>query len=561
MDSRPRSVSIDPSISADRSSPPDASDGALAAAEARFAGIVEISSDAIISVDEDQRICLFNQGAEQVFGHTAQEIMGQPLDILLPERFRSVHTRHVRNFGESREHARRMGERTAIAGLRKDGTEFPAEASISRYCVGERTVYSVVLRDITDRARTAERQRLLATAGELMATGLQLPETLTRAAQLAIPTLGSACVIDVFAIEGAPPATCSHVSPDRLEAFAALCREGPLDAEASPALHDAIGARVPIVRRAADLAPDDRLRRIIETAVGTRAGGVAAVLALVARGRGLGSLVLCRATMPFDDEDLDSISDLARLMGLAIDNARLYEESQRAIRARDQMVAVVSHDLRNPVNAIRMIAGNALAAETVRTDATLFEYVQVIQQAARQADRLIQDLLDVTRIEEGRLPISPLPIPLIPLLRDALEVMEPLAEERGVTLRATLAPDDVLVHADAGRLHQVVSNLVGNAVKFTPRGGEIALSAEADAATVQIAVRDTGVGIPAESLPHLFDRFWRGREERRGSGLGLTIAKGIVEAHGGRIWIESDVGTGTVVTFLLPRAGDNSRSS
>lgn len=525
----------------------------LDAAEARFAGIVEISADAIISIDEDQRICLFNQGAEQTFGYSALEAVGQPLDILLPERFRNVHRKHVKHFGTAPERARRMGERTAIAGLRKDGTEFPCEASISRYEAGEHTVFNVVLRDITDRTRAAERQRLLATAGELMATGLDLAETLSRAARLAIPTLGSACVIDVFAIEDGPPPACTHVSAEREQAFAEICRERPLDVEASPTVAEAIHAAVPIVRRARDLAPDDRVRTVIEAAVGDTEKGEAAVLALVARGRGLGVLVLCRAIRPFSDEDLDTIGDLSRLMALAIDNARLYEDSQRAIRARDQTIAVVSHDLRNPVNAIRMIAGNVLEGVSAQADATTVEYVQVIQQAARQADRLIQDLLDAARIEEGRLRIVPVETALLPLLRDALEVMLPLARERGVTLRGDLEPaEDYVVMVDAGRVHQVVSNLVGNAIKFTPRGGEIVLHATVGPESVRVSVRDTGIGIPASSLPHLFDRFWRGREGRLGSGLGLTIAKGIVEAHGGRIWVESTPGQGTTVIFELP---------
>ena len=546
----------DPTSFAEGPSRDESLERSLAAAEARFAGIVEISSDAIISIDEDQRICLFNQGAEHIFGYKAAEIMGRRLDVLLPQRYRAMHERHVRHFGAAPERARRMGERTAIAGLRKDGTEFPAEASISRYRVGERTVYSVVLRDITERARAAERQRLLANAGELMATGLDLSETIQRAARLAIPTLGSACVIDVFAIEAAPPAACAHVSAERAAEFEDACHARPLDLEASPTLGEAIAAREPIVRRADDLPPDDRLRRVIEAAVGSGADGVAAVLALSARGRGLGVMVLCRATRPFDQEDLDSIADLARLMALAIDNARLYEESQRAIRARDHTVAVVSHDLRNPVNAIRMIAGNVLHGATVQADPVLVEYVQVIQQAARQADRLIQDLLDVARIEEGRLPLTRVRIQLLPVLHDAAEVMQPLAQERGVRLIVRVPPDDTIVVADAGRLHQVVSNLVGNAIKFTPRGGEVALEATLRPEGVEIAVHDTGVGIPAASLPHVFNRFWRGREDSLGSGLGLTIAKGIVEAHGGQIRVESVEGEGTTVTVALPDAAE-----
>jgi PAS domain S-box-containing protein len=546
-------VPTDPTSFAEDPSQNDSLERSLAAAEARFAGIVEISSDAIISIDEDQRICLFNQGAEQMFGYTATEIMGRPLDLLLPERFRGAHRRHVQHFGAGHERARRMGERTAIAGLRKDGTEFPAEASISRYRVGERLVFTVVLRDVTERARAAERQRLLANAGELMATGLNLSETVERAARLAIPTLGSACAIDVFAIDAAPKAACAHVSAERAAEFAAVCQSHPLDVEASATLGEAFAARVPIVRRMADLPPDDALRRVVAAAVGGDSNGVAAMFALVARGRGLGVMVLCRSSRAFDNDDLDTISDLARLVGLAIDNARLYEESQRAIKARDQTVAVVSHDLRNPVNAIRMIAGNVLTDPTVQADPALVEYVQVIQQAARQADRLIQDLLDVARIEEGRLPVTPVTTPLLPILHDAVEVMQPHAQERGVMLRVSAPPDDIVVVVDAVRLHQVVSNLVGNAIKFTPRGGDVLLESRIRASEVEIAVHDTGVGIPAEAVPHAFNRFWRGREGSRGSGLGLAIAKGIVEAHGGRIGLASVEGKGTTVTFVLPR--------
>jgi signal transduction histidine kinase len=204
-----------------------------------------------------------------------------------------------------------------------------------------------------------------------------------------------------------------------------------------------------------------------------------------------------------------------------------------------------------------MIAGNVLSGVSEQGDPTVVEYVQVIQQAARQADRLIQDLLDVARIEEGRLRVTPVETPFLPLLRDALEVMLPIARERGVVLRGDLQPrDDDVVTVDPDRVHQVVSNLVGNAIKFTPRGGEIVLHASLGEQGVRVSVRDTGIGIPASSLPHLFDRFWRGREDRRGSGLGLTIAKGIVEAHGGRIWVESATGEGTTVTFELPASDE-----
>jgi signal transduction histidine kinase len=187
----------------------------------------------------------------------------------------------------------------------------------------------------------------------------------------------------------------------------------------------------------------------------------------------------------------------------------------------------------------------------------VLERVVVIRQAAEQMDALIQDLLDMTRMEAGRLVVSPKEVELGPLIARSIEALRPLADAGGVTLDTDLPASLPVLRVDPDRVHQLLSNVIGNAIKFTPGGGLVTLSARMGDESLEIAVVDTGEGIAAAQLPHVFDRFFQathgGRAARHGAGLGLPIARGIVEAHGGRIWIETMPGVGTTVRFTLPR--------
>jgi signal transduction histidine kinase len=176
-------------------------------------------------------------------------------------------------------------------------------------------------------------------------------------------------------------------------------------------------------------------------------------------------------------------------------------------------------------------------------------------------NRLIQDLLDVKRIEAGGIAVERRPVPAASLLAEAAEMLRPLAAASSIELAVASCEDLPNVAADPHRIQQVLSNLIGNAIKFTPRGGRIVLRADCTSSGVRMAVSDTGPGIPAEQLPHIFGQFWQGsRTDRRGIGLGLAIAKGIVEAHEGRIWVESSVGRGSTFYFSLPVVGEQLQS-
>ena len=233
---------------------------------------------------------------------------------------------------------------------------------------------------------------------------------------------------------------------------------------------------------------------------------------------------------------------------LAAENARLYEEARHAVRAREQLLAIVSHDLRTPLGTIVM-ASDVLAE---RGDLPV---AGRIQRAAKSMARLIEDLLDFAAIESGRLTMRRQPHDPGSMIQETLASFEGVAQAKGLQLTAKVEPDLPQVHGDADRILQVLSNLVGNATKAAAEGGHIHLRAEARGHEVLFAVSDNGPGISAQDLAHLFERYWRSDDAAyKGTGLGLAIASGIISAHGGRIWAESELGRGATFLFTIPTA-------
>ena len=521
-----------------------------------LAEIVEIAADAVICMDAFQRITFFNKGAEAIFGWTSEEIIGQRIETLIPERYRPNHARQVAEFGRSKVKARRMGERREIAGVRKNGDEFPAEAAISQVHQGGEVVFTVVLRDVTARKRFEQRQQFLAEAGEKLASSFGSSETLTQVARLAVPAFADGCILENRIGNGFVAGAAAHIDPAIEEMLDEIGTAGTRIVAKGHPLDEILGKPSPVLLQsnAASRLLEASTNSAYMQAVKAMTPESALFLPLVAREQLIGVLTLFRAKGSFDGDDLGFAEDLARLAALALDNARLHDTVRASLRARDEMVGVVSHDLRNPVAAIKMLSGTLLRSpDSGGTQA--HESIELICQAAEQMDTLIRDLLDVDRLDAGKLVVAALPVDPSVLLADSLQTLRPLVEQKGISLDLRLENDLPKVMADRERVQQALSNLIGNAIKFSPAGSKIVVVPRKEADEVVISVVDTGKGITAEQLPRVFDRYWQSsRTDRQGAGLGLAIAKGIVEAHGGRIWIESKPGEGTTASFSLPFA-------
>ncbi len=267
------------------------------------------------------------------------------------------------------------------------------------------------------------------------------------------------------------------------------------------------------------------------------------------------SLEVSSLPMPF--EGVPAVIVFARDVTVRVralaERAEALTAAERALTARDELMAVVSHDLRSPLAATR-----ASAELLVRfaTDHRARHLAETILRSSGRMDRLIADLLDVAAIESGHLSVQPTPQGVGGILDEAIEALRPLAEASGAKLVRAGAVPTVTIHCDRGRVLQVLGNLVGNAIKYAPRGSAVVLRADVHADGVRVAVEDQGPGIAPEDAARVFERYYRSRRPGGGpgTGLGLYIARGIVAAHGGEIGLDSEVGRGSTFWFVLPQA-------
>lgn len=525
--------------------------------EAKASGIVSVSADAIISIDESQHITMFNEGAENIFGYMQAEAVGQSLDILIPERFRAAHRQHIGRFASGNAGARRMGERGAtIFGRRKSGEEFPADAAISKIEVGGKRVLTVSLRDITEQKRIEREQRFLAEVGVALGATLRFDETLESIVRLTVRDFANFCLVDLVGEDGkVKRAKVGSRDPGKARICDLLLKRRrdsnesdlawSVQAKGKPILLEQLssGMLVSLFQGGAQLQ-------------GVRALDLKSAIAvpLVAHEKFLGVITLLSSSSQYRMDDLPLAEQLGLRVAFSIENAQLFETAQRAIKTREDVIAVVSHDLKNPITAIGLTTQVLRRLDpSDRTQRNVF--VGRIESAADQMLRLISDLLDFAKIESGRLLVDCRAEQVRDLVASIIEPIKSQAEAKRLKLEVDAAENLPAVFCDRNRIGQVLSNLLGNAVKFTPEGGCIRVFAKQMGGYVELSVSDTGPGISAEHLPNVFERYWQAKETRKlGSGLGLSIAKGIVEANGGEIGVESQPGMGARFYFTLPVA-------
>lgn len=406
--------------------------------------------------------------------------------------------------------------------------------------------------DITALKGVEWRARCLEEASQVVSRSLDAQTLLRKLAEFAVAKLAS--VSGAYLLEGeelrrvailkADPTTDGGAS--EVELMAADAGQPPpalvraLRSERYVRVNDAADLFLPVAART-----PEHLREVAALGVAT-----AIVVPLRVSGRVLGAVVFGwkEPGAPHAPVDERVLEEVAERVAFAVDNAQHYAARQKAIHARDEILAVVSHDLRNLLN--QALLGTGILLKGLSADGPTKRAAEIVGRSTERMSRLVADLLDFANIEAGRLALERRPTRLSALVRDAQLALEPLAERTGMKLRVEVAGEGE-VSCDPGRVLQVLSNLVGNAVKFSPPGAEIGLRVEAGAVDTRFSVIDTGPGIEPEDLPHVFERYWRGKEAA-GCGLGLAIAKGIVEGHGGKLWAESTPGAGSTFRFTLP---------
>jgi signal transduction histidine kinase len=390
----------------------------------------------------------------------------------------------------------------------------------------------------------------LARIGEIFAASLDTEETLTRVAEASVEFMADWVLIQLVEDGELRRLKIGHADPDGAEIVRFL--------DALP-LKGAPLSRVALETKQTQLVHDFHncevsgldARRIMKLLEPTSKMFVP----LIARDQAIGviTFIASKPRPRYDTSHVRLAEEIARRAALAIDNARLYKMASDAIAARDNLLAVVAHDLRNPLAAIQITAEMLLR----RPSGPIEKAMDRILRSSERANRLIEDLLEVQRANVGRLELRREPLTVTRLVSDVAYSQRPLLNASGLDLELELEETRSPLWADPHRMSQVFENLLANAMKFTPRGGRITIGGREEASGLLFWVADTGPGIAADKLPHVFDQFWQSDGEHRGLGLGLTIAKHVVEAHGGQIWAESELDRGTRFLFTIP--GQNSQ--
>jgi signal transduction histidine kinase len=395
-------------------------------------------------------------------------------------------------------------------------------------------------------------------ASRAVSGSLDFERTLNAVMQLAVPAIADWCSVDLLRDDSGDNtlvrAATRHRDPEREQLTSALHHHPPARDALCGAPHvvrTGMTEYVPVVSEATLRQREgDATRRSILTSLGLSS---TICVPLTGRESVLGAITLSTAAgRHLTPDAVGTAENLARLTAIAIDNTRLCDEAQRALHAREDTLAGVTHDLRTPLSVVLTGASLLMTVDAADPDGDrIRQRGETIQRAAQHMLRLVNDLSDLAQIDAGRLTVERTLEDPAGLVGEVVEALDPLVTRRGGTLQARPCAECPRTSLDRDRIRQVLANLVGNASKAG--ASEITVAVDVRDGDLMFQGADNGPGIAAEDLPRMFDRYWRGRETSyKGSGLGLPISNGIVKAHGGRMWIESTLGAGSTFYFSIP---------
>jgi PAS domain S-box-containing protein len=543
----------------------------LRMSQERLSTALRSIGDAVIATDRSGRVGFMNPVAEQLTGWTSEEAEGRPLSEVFP-----ILEEETRSPVESPvEQVLRDSTVVGLANhtvlIRRDGTEISIDDSAAPILdEGRLAGVILVFRDVSARRHQELQRTFLSQAAEEMSSSLDYERTLATVARLAVPTMADWCTIDVLEGGQLRRLAVAHADPEKVAAVEELQRRYPTDLDRGITGRILRTGQPALVR---ELSPDllEKGAQSPEHLELLRALQLRSFIGVPLRREdrpvGVISLVMAESNRAYGEADLELALALAERASVALDKARLFSEqvearalleqaraeAEAANRSKDEFLAILGHELRNPLAPIL----TALHVMKIRGGNGLERERAVIERQVRHVVRLVDDLLDVSRITRGTVEIAREPVELADVVSKALEMTSPLIEQRQHEVTVEVPPG-LVVNGDPVRLAQILANLVSNAAKFTAPSGRISVRAHAEERQVVLQVQDDGVGIPADLLPRVFDLFTQGGQplDRAGGGLGLglAIARRLVGLHGGTLEAHSDgPGTGSTFTVRLPQ--------
>jgi len=530
-----------------------AAHASLEASRANLADRYDFAPVAFLTVDVRCRIVDANLTAATMFGRERGKLVGSFLTGIVVADQRATLRAHV----ERCLTARTLVESELVFAVR--GASLFAQISSTPLFDqwGEPVATRTVITDISALRSTHERLRFVTGASGWLVSSFDTKASLMEIARTAVPAMADVCLVDLVGEgDSLERFECVLGAEAQAASVVRLYTEGPRAYVGSaleqvlrtrqPLLVGADAAKAPVAGAPGDL-PDPLVSRLQATSI--------LYIPIVARGEVFGVLTFVYASSGrrYTEVDVAMLGDLGARAGMAFQNARLYAAAQRAIAARQDVLSFVSHDLKNPLMGVMLSVETMLRAAPPVDRRRSASQLQRVARAAQQMRRMIDDLLDVSTLEGGRLTVDIGTHDLASLLDEVIELFNARATELGIQLDLS-RPATLPVACDRQRLQQVVSNLVDNALKFTPRGGRITVTARVADGNALCIVADSGAGIPPLLRPHVFERFVQADGMHSGRGLGLYIAKGLIEAQRGAIWVDSQEGAGTTFSFTVPLA-------
>lgn len=536
------------------------------AARRWFTTTLRSIGDAVIATDDDGHITFMNHVAVNLTGWTENDARGRPIDEVF-----SLFSEGAEGAGEGpvgrvlREGTSvRLVHHALLYTQRREKIPIDHSAAPIRDESGKLLGVVLVFRDVRQERARQVRNEFLVRAGEALVSSLDYRATLANVARLAVPELADWCAVDILEPGDTAPqqVAVAHVDPAKVNYARQLGEQYPPNPKARTGAPQVIRTgkselytMIPAELLEAGAQDAEHLRIIRELQLES-----AMVVALRGRTRPLGAMTFVYADSGrhYTESDLAFAEEFARRAAIAIENAYSHRKSEDAVHARENVLAIVSHDLRNPLSNV-LVAAKQIERGAERTDSSFRtkKALDTIFNAVDKMNRLVSDLLDLAKLESGQsLYVERGKCDATALVQEAVEAAIPPARARRLHLETDLPPSPVYVECDAGRIQQVLGNLIGNAIKFTREGGSIQVRAQASLDELVFSVRDTGTGIPQDQVKHLFEPYWQaGARRKEGVGLGLSIVKAIVDAHGGRVWVETVVGRGSSFSFSLPAGG------